>query len=862
MSTKKGSQKGKSYHQSKGKGGSHNQRHHGKRQAYYEPHLSTSEVKSLLTQPPKSSQIVIGRLRINAKNRSEAYVIIPEVGMDLFVEGDKMRNRALNGDIVAVKLLPKDKWRLRDKGSKKKNNNNNDNSSSSNTKDHNNIDNNVTNTDHHQQENNDSLSAASVASSASTSAKTKSKKTTPKDDPNATLSSDVEALAQGVENLSLLWNPVFVPKESEKKKKKTSVSSSSSESNDKNEGEEEEEEEKTRLDNMKNGLPLTFSKGNTWLKNILEKQSEPWQPSCKVVHIVKRQHSLRSVGILEPFSQSGLVNPNDKFARLRPLDGRIPYVLIPLRSSSTKKLNVPKEFITKPENFHDRIFLGTILVDHWSHTSRFPLGKLQQCVGQAGNPEAETKAILFENDLDSHGPFSSSVENCLREFMPTSEEKSQDDNDDDRDASNNKSGKSAKPNWQIPEDEIRRRLDLRHKRIFTIDPTTAKDLDDALHITPIYANDDGKTLLGYEIGVHIADVSYFVKPNNALDREAARRATSVYLVQKVLPMLPRLLCEQLCSLNPNVDRLAYSCIWRMRPNGTMWTDEKSGNRPWFGRTVIRSCCKLDYSLAQRMIDDDVNAQDANNPDAKGAGMGMGVIPGEKSHVWPEARWPTGGHNPQDVINDVKAMHRVAMQRRRKRFSNSGGALKLHRDKLSFVLDGGSGMPVSVKKYPIGESNQLIEEYMLLANFLVAEQLILNCSPQGLALIRKHPPPLEDQLHDVQAKLANHGYSVDITSAGRLHASLERLAIQHKDDPYVYSTLTAALIGPMKPAEYMAVGMEEDPNDWRHYALSIPYYTHFTSPIRRYADVMVHRLLTSTILSNRGNVERQKKTGSG
>jgi DIS3-like exonuclease 2 len=141
--------------------------------------------------------------------------------------------------------------------------------------------------------------------------------------------------------------------------------------------------------------------------------------------------------------------------------------------------------------------------------------------------------------------------------------------------------------WQIPAEEIARRKDLRHECIFTCDPLTAKDLDDALSIT---AYPDGR----FKIGVHIADVSYFVREDTALDVEAARRATTVYLVQKAVPMLPHVLCETLCSLNPGVDRLAYSVEWIMTADGELATDVM----PWFGRTVIRSCAKLDYGCVQ------------------------------------------------------------------------------------------------------------------------------------------------------------------------------------------------------------------------------------------------------------------------
>ena len=187
-----------------------------------------------------------------------------------------------------------------------------------------------------------------------------------------------------------------------------------------------------------------------------------------------------------------------------------------------------------------------------------------------------------------HGPFEEDVLRPLREKLRAFRVDGAIDCDE-----NNKESKG----WKIPEEEIARRRDLRDVRIFTIDPPNAKDLDDALHISALEKR-PGDSLARYEIGVHIANVSYFIDRNSALDAEARKRATSVYLVQRVIPMLPPILCEELCSLNPNVDRLAFSCIWQMNADGTLC----EGVSPWFGRTVIRSCAKLDHPTAQRMID--------------------------------------------------------------------------------------------------------------------------------------------------------------------------------------------------------------------------------------------------------------------
>ncbi|CAG8785044.1 17185_t:CDS:2, partial [Acaulospora morrowiae] len=189
-------------------------------------------------------------------------------------------------------------------------------------------------------------------------------------------------------------------------------------------------------------------------------------------------------------------------------------------------------------------------IKRWPITSLHPFGTLVNQLGEIGNVEVETEALLKDNNVSSE-EFSENITKCLP-VIP----------------------------WTIPEKEIETRRDLRSTRIFTIDPNTAKDIDDAVSCTRL---PDGN----YEIGVHIADVSYFVKPNTALDRDARKRATTVYLVQKVVPMLPGLLSEELCSLNPGVDRLAFSVIWKMTPEG-------KNMETWFGRTIIRSCTKLSY----------------------------------------------------------------------------------------------------------------------------------------------------------------------------------------------------------------------------------------------------------------------------
>ena len=335
----------------------------------------------------------------------------------------------------------------------------------------------------------------------------------------------------------------------------------------------------------------------------------------------------------------------------------------------------------------------------WSSMNKWPpCTNVRKLCGSC-NVEDETKALLVENGVD-HGDFPAAV---LRDV--------------DKAVESGRFLESADMGWKPTEEMCRGRRDYRNHRIFTIDPTTAKDLDDALHVTPL---PDGRV----EIGVHIADVSHFIQSGSAVDQEALRRATTVYLVNDVIPMLPRPLCEIACSLNENVERLAFSVVWRMNMDGTLSKKGRKGkSKPeddiWYGRTVIKSCARLDYATAQNIIDGKVAKGEAQADES----------------FWPESRQPTGGHTIDQVAADVRLMHKVAMARRKLRFGN--GALALNGIKLAFQLEADGETPKLCAPYPIRDSNRLIEEYMLMANYFVAQRLITHA--HGRALLRNHSP---------------------------------------------------------------------------------------------------------------------------
>jgi len=457
----------------------------------------------------------------------------------------------------------------------------------------------------------------------------------------------------------------------------------------------------------------------------------------------------------------------------------------------------------------------------WGTTERQPYATVKKSLGACGAIGAETEALLVANgvDYDLDGHFSGEV---LAEVA------------------------SYGANWTIPPAELASRRDLRDQtkwRIVSIDPTTARDLDDAIHVALL---PDGDTV---EVGVHIADVSAFVRPGTKLDAEARHRATTIYLVQKALPMLPPILCEQLCSLNPNQDRLAYSTIFHL----SLSSGEviRTGDlKPWFGRTIIRTCCRLNYETAQQLMDLDLTAIRA-----AGRTFQESDLEGElKQTLAPGMPYrPVDCVSFAQLVDDMQLLHRVTMRRRAARFA--AGSLTLSNVKLQFALDASRTEATGFVTYELRDSNRVVEEAMLLANMLVAEKCVDAC--KSIALLRRHPPPNEKSMAKVAAACAELGYDIDASTAGKLQASLSSFegrfvgAVHGFNDENVSpgevplrQVLEPMCTKPMQLARYFCTGsLADNPEEWGHYALAFERYTHFTSPIRRYADVIVHRVLT-------------------
>lgn len=400
------------------------------------------------------------------------------------------------------------------------------------------------------------------------------------------------------------------------------------------------------------------------------------------------------------------------------------------------------------------------VVDKWDRHDNCPKGHLVDVLGMPGENDTEMHAILAEFNLPYK--FDPEVENAADSISE-----------------------------QITAEDLKGRKDYREVLTFTIDPSDAKDFDDALSFRKLSNGN-------YEVGVHIADVSYYVKPGTPVDKEARERGTSVYLVDRTVPMLPEKLCNKLCSLRPQEDKLTFSTIFEISPKAEI------KNR-WIGRTVIRSDYRFDYEQAQNIIE---SSEDA-----------------EKT----------------DINNAIITLNSLALLLKRKR--EKAGAVDFDRPEMKVEVDE-HGKPVNVYQKISKEANWLIEEFMLLANRTVAEFIATDGKMNGSAsrkaktfVYRIHDVPSTDKLIGLKDFAKGFGYKMNDSLEGRGAAkSINALLDEAKGRPEFTAFQDIALRS-MAKAKYSTENIG-------HYGLAFPFYTHFTSPIRRYPDTMVHRLLTA------------------
>jgi len=412
------------------------------------------------------------------------------------------------------------------------------------------------------------------------------------------------------------------------------------------------------------------------------------------------------------------------------------------------------------------------VVDGWERGESAPHGHVVDVLGLPGENETEMHAILAEFGLPYR--FSPEVENAA-DSIPD----------------------------EITDKDRTRRRDFRSTLTFTIDPADAKDYDDALSFRKL---ENGN----YEVGVHIADVSWYVKPGSAVDKEAQERGTSVYLVDRTVPMLPEKLCNKLCSLRPGEEKLTFSAVFEITPQAKVFN-------PWFGRTEIVSDYRFAYELAQEIID--AGPREAMSRDF-GEGSECGIVPPE-------------------VKEAVLILNDIALKLRERRFK--AGAVNFDRPEMKVDIDA-DGKPIGVHQKFSREANWLIEEFMLLANRNVAEFVATDGKMGGKALskaktfvYRVHDEPNMEKISGLREFAGHFGYKVGELLGGRdVAVALNGLMEQAKDKPELAAIQLLALRS-MAKACYST-------DNIGHYGLAFRFYTHFTSPIRRYPDLMVHRLL--------------------
>lgn len=487
----------------------------------------------------------------------------------------------------------------------------------------------------------------------------------------------------------------------------------------------------------------------------------------KVTLLARRKHHVREAQVVEILERSdrsfvGRLEVRKDFAFLLTEDRTL-----------ANDIFIPKKAL-KGGKSGDK---AVVKITEWPEHAKNPIGKVVDILGQSGDNTTEMHAILAEYGLPYAYP--KSVEDEAEKIDPG-----------------------------ITAEEIGRREDLREVTTFTIDPRDAKDFDDAISIRK---TDDGL----WEVGVHIADVSHYVKEGSIIDKEAVKRATSVYLVDRTIPMLPERLCNFICSLRPNEEKLTYSVVFKL--------DDKAVVKDWhLAHTVIKSDRRFTYEEVQKVLEDhkEASPEDYKMPGDHAADPnfnGPDVLPAE--------------HFATELIT----LNRLAKQLRARRFEH--GSINFDRSEVRFDIDD-KGKPIGVYFKVAKDANKLVEEFMLLANRTVAESVgkqPKNKKPKTLPY-RVHDLPDQDKLINLSEFIVKFGYKLKPTgSKEEVAKGLNKLLtdIQGKKEQNLIETVS---LRAMMKARYST-------HNIGHYGLAFDYYTHFTSPIRRYPDVMVHRLLT-------------------
>ncbi|KAL4976350.1 hypothetical protein BDW66DRAFT_53009 [Aspergillus desertorum] len=660
------------------------------RKTLFTPYLPQANLPALLS----NGQLVSGVLRVNKKNRSDAYVTTPDLDADIFICGSKDRNRALEGDFVAVELLDVDEvWsQKKEKEEKKK------------RKD---------------------ITDARSASNAGTEKMSRSDSTGDRQE----VGPDGSIRRRG----SLRQRPT------QKKNDDVEV------------------------------------EGQSLLLVEEDEISDEQKPlyAGHVVAVIERiagQMFSGTLGLLRPSSQATKEKQEaERLARdgahgrhqdrqqdkpkivwFKPTDKRVPLIAIPTEQA-------PRDFVEKHQDYANRIFVACI--KRWPITSLHPFGTLVEQLGEMGDLKVETEALLRDNNFGSD-EFTDAVLKSI-----------------------------GWENWSVSsESDLSSRRDFRHETTFTIEPTGTSDLDNAYHYRTL---PDGKA----EIGIHVTDIAHFVKPNSLVDREAKKRGTAVYLVDRLVKMLPPRIATELCALLPGEERLTVSVVFNTNPETGAIDDDV-----WIGKSIIKSTGKLGYDEVESAI--------------KGTS-----IP------------PLSGVS----VDTIRGLQRTASKFREARLGNRVSQIPPLR--LLHSLDD-ENVPVEGNIFGSSAVRELVEELSYKANFLVARKLVAALPDK--AFLRRQQSPNPRRLHSFVDRMNRLGFGLDESSSGSLQSSLCKV-----QDDDLRKGMETIFVKSMQRAKYYVAGTVQD--EMRpHYTLNLPVYTHFTNPLRRYADIIVHRQLEAAL----------------
>lgn len=655
------------------------------RKTLFTPYLPQATLPALLSD----GQLVAGVLRVNKKNRSDAYVDTTDLDADIFICGSKDRNRALEGDLVAVELLDVDEvWgQKREKEEKKK-----------------------------RKDVSDGRGGIVSVNDATTESSPVEgglrRRGSLRQRPTQKKNDDVE-----VEGQSLLLM-------------------------------EEEEINDEQKPLYAGHIVAVIERGAGQMFSGTLGLLRPSSQATK-----EKQDAERGPRDNGNRNQYDRQQEKPKIVWFKPTDKRVPLIAIPTEQA-------PRDFVEKHQDYANRIFVACI--KRWPITSLHPFGTLVEQLGEMGDLKVETDALLRDNNF---GP------------------------DDFSDAVLRSVGFDE---WSVDADgeaALEGRRDLRSEKTFTIDPNGSKELDDAIHFKTL---EDGNV----EVGMHVVDVAYFIKANSLVDREAKKRGTGVYLMNRTVNMLPARLSNDICCLNPGEDRYTVSVIFTVDPKSGHVFEDKT----WVGKTVIKSSGKLSY--------DDVNTIIS--------GSGESALEAEKT-------------------KEIQTLYEITQKLRQARFGDR--IIDVPSLRLLYQLDD-ENVPVEENIFDSSPAHELIEELSHKANTVVAHRIYSQLGAR--TLLRRQAPPNPRRLQTFAERMTRVGYEIDTSSSGALQNSLFNVK-----DSALRKGMETLLVKAMQRAKYCVAGNTPQ-EQLVHFALNLPLYTHFTNPSRRYADIIVHRQLEAVL----------------